>query len=672
MRLTLRTLLAWLDDTLQPAEVRAIGKQVSESPFAQELSERIHRVTRQRRLSVPGSSGPDGCDPNIVASYLDNDLDAEGVADYEKRCLISDVHLAEVASVHQILSLLGQKVKVPSEARARMYNLVRGRETVRPRRTARTNAQQREPVTKPIAAWVVPELTRRSWIERNWQVVACLLLLGVVSWSAWKGLTVQPDMTPLVPVKTLVGGERPKVAVGPQNAAVGAQTEGAEEPALKPDSPDLAARETAADSGEREATKAAEAEGKERGGTRSGAEDTVASKTAAGSSAASKSLEPRPVPAGASGLADAVDGILLRYDTDQRDWTRLLAATALARSDRLLCLSPFRAPITLGKTRITLVGQTEIRILSQPADEVPSIELVFGRVLLRQSQACSLKVVFAARTLTLAIEPESSIGLERTIRRGYGQSATQGFPLVVYCSQGKASLSLDKQDENLTSSTAAILDTAGPIKLAAADTLPTWVVEAAPSSGEVQLKEQFVRLFHPDRPVLTDMAAAIEDERLGIKSLAIAGIEALGDLSLLMPVLTRKDDPIARRFAMGAIRDYLGRSAEAAKDIHDQLAREFGDETAALVEKMLIGYSEQEASKPELFKQLVGLLSPEDESIGVRELALDTLQRLTGRADLGYSADQPEGPGLAAWKDLLVKGELKARAPSRAPAPGRK
>ncbi len=669
MRLTLRTLLAWLDDTLQPAEVRAIGKQVSESPFAQELSERIHRVTRQRRLSVPGSSGPDGCDPNIVASYLDNDLDPEGVADYEKKCLTSDVHLAEVASVHQILSLLGQKVKVPSEARARMYNLVKGRETVARRRTDSTNSQQREPVTKPIAAWVVPELTQRSWIERNWQVAACLLLLGVVSWSAWKGLTVQPDVTPLVAVNSRVGGGPPNVAPGPQNAAAGALNEAAEEPALNLDSPNLAARESTADSGEHEAAKASEAgvDGKEPGGARSGAEDTVATKTTHGSSAASKSQEPAPVPAGASGLADAVDGILLRYDTNQRDWTRLIAATALARSDRLLCLSPFRAPLTLAKTRITLVGQTEIRVLSQPADEVPSIELVYGRVLSRQPEACSLKVVFAARTLTLTIEPESSIGLERTNRRGYGQSGTRGFPLVVYCSQGKASLSLDKQNENLTASTAAILETDGPIKLAAADTMPTWVVEAAPSSGELQLKEQFARVFHPDRPVLTDMAAATEDERLGIKSLAIAGIEALGDLSLLMPVLTRKDDPIARRFALGAIRDYMGRSAEAAKDIHDQLVREFGDEKASLVEKMLIGYSEQEASKPELFKQLVVLLSPEEESLGVRELALDTLQRLTGRADLGYSADQPDGEGLSAWKDLLQKGELRARAPSPRP-----
>ena len=58
MRLTLRTLLAWLDDTLPPAEVRQIGQQVAETTLARELVDRIHRVTRQRRLTVPSNSGP--------------------------------------------------------------------------------------------------------------------------------------------------------------------------------------------------------------------------------------------------------------------------------------------------------------------------------------------------------------------------------------------------------------------------------------------------------------------------------------------------------------------------------------------------------------------------------------------------------------------------------------
>ena len=44
MRLTLRTLLAWMDDTLEHGQVKEIGRQVSDSPFAQELTARIKQV----------------------------------------------------------------------------------------------------------------------------------------------------------------------------------------------------------------------------------------------------------------------------------------------------------------------------------------------------------------------------------------------------------------------------------------------------------------------------------------------------------------------------------------------------------------------------------------------------------------------------------------------------
>src|SRR3954454_2024224 len=141
MRLTLRTLLAWLDDTLPATQVRDIGKQVAESPFAQELVDRIHRVTRQRRFTVPSNTGPDATDPNLVAGYVDNDLEPDLVAEYEKKCLTSDVNLAEGACVHQILSLLGQKVQVPAEAKSRMYQLVRGRESIPPPRSDRASTQ---------------------------------------------------------------------------------------------------------------------------------------------------------------------------------------------------------------------------------------------------------------------------------------------------------------------------------------------------------------------------------------------------------------------------------------------------------------------------------------------------------------------------------------------------
>lgn len=128
-RLTLRTLLAYMDDTLPPADASALGKKVAESDDAKELVEKIKRVTRRRRITTPdaGGAGDDTTDPNTVAAYLDNALDSETVKGVERTCLESDPHLAEVAACHQILTLvLTEPVRVPPRAHRRMYALVPG------------------------------------------------------------------------------------------------------------------------------------------------------------------------------------------------------------------------------------------------------------------------------------------------------------------------------------------------------------------------------------------------------------------------------------------------------------------------------------------------------------------------------------------------------------------
>ncbi len=140
-QLTLRTLLAYIDDTLEPALARQLGAKVAESELARDLIERIKKVTRRRGLKSPSTTGTDGevSDPNTVAEYLSDTLDGEQVTRLEQTCLESDVHLAEVAACHQILTIiLTEPVRVPPQARQRMYALMKPPASVPNRRPGKT------------------------------------------------------------------------------------------------------------------------------------------------------------------------------------------------------------------------------------------------------------------------------------------------------------------------------------------------------------------------------------------------------------------------------------------------------------------------------------------------------------------------------------------------------
>jgi hypothetical protein len=192
MRLTLRTLLAYLDDTLDPGEIKPIGQKVAESDAAQELIARIKQITRRRRITTPPLTGPGAkFDPNTVSEYLDNQLPTDQVAELEKICLESDVHLAEIAACHQILTLvLGEPALVPPTAKERMYQLVLGREAIPYRKapgpvtTQPGSHHELEPDESPLLGLAF--FRRPGWARWVLPIAGVLLVaaLGVAIWRA--------------------------------------------------------------------------------------------------------------------------------------------------------------------------------------------------------------------------------------------------------------------------------------------------------------------------------------------------------------------------------------------------------------------------------------------------------------------------------------------------------
>ena len=184
MRLTLRTLLAYLDEILEPKDAEEIGKKLQESEVASTLLHRIRDVMRRLRLKAPDvDEQQTALDPNTVAEYLDNTLPDDRVPDFEKVCLESDMHLAEVASCHQVLAMvLGEPAEIDPKSREHMYTLrqVASEQSEMESSAAQgydTDEQSAKPSRPQRSRPEIPEYLRDKPKRKRWLPLATVLVL---------------------------------------------------------------------------------------------------------------------------------------------------------------------------------------------------------------------------------------------------------------------------------------------------------------------------------------------------------------------------------------------------------------------------------------------------------------------------------------------------------------
>ena len=125
MRLTLRTLLAYLDHTLAPHDEEVLRQKLADSGQATNLVRQIRAAIGEPRVGAPDprAAGPVE-DPNVMSEYLDSTLSDEQVVELERRCLSDSAFLAEAAACHQILTMvLGRPAGVSDDLRTRILGL---------------------------------------------------------------------------------------------------------------------------------------------------------------------------------------------------------------------------------------------------------------------------------------------------------------------------------------------------------------------------------------------------------------------------------------------------------------------------------------------------------------------------------------------------------------------
>ncbi len=679
MRLTLRTLLAYLDDQLDPAPARELGQKLAETPAAQELVSRIREVTRRRRLSAPPVAG-DEIEPNQVAEYL-NDLMGPGdIARVERICLDSDIHLAEVAACHQILSMIGQPAQVPIATRRRMYDLVHAIESI--------PADRRRLMKKTELPLSEAAVTGRPVMGRMATIDALVIGSVFIGWLAWKTVNwpgrnatdtnstevastdAESEPDDIYRPRALEPGETPEAPTLDLTADAAAKNRPVDTaaPARQSDTPapDEAATTKSAppakDASEKPAAPQPESP------TNAAAKNDAATKTDANTNPET-ALKPAPVPLPIATYT-STSGVLMHFEPAHKDWRRLAARSPIGPAESLLCLPHQRAALQL-ETGATLdvVGETEFAIVP-PQDEgvFAHLKLDRGRIVLGANQPNAVfRVEFLDQQWELRVQgAETEVGLWlNAVWRPGGPCAHEA---VLYVPRGEVEFRSQDQAHQLGGPVQMRWSSAGGMREKESLAVPpAWKEEMTPL--QIRAASTLDQSLPKDvAPALTLIEATGSDKK-ELRLVAIRSLGAIGRLPALIDSMNVSDRRDVRQEAIATLRQYIARGSAREEALSEALIAKFDKqrERADGVLGLLRGFTDVEAKQKDTYDTLIKLLSPERTSerspeLAIRELAIMNLEELAGKLEnVNYLPDKPSDLAINAWRRQLDAGRLPPR-----------
>lgn len=693
MRLTLRTLLAYLDDILEPAQAKEIGAKIAESSYAASLVGRIHDVVRRRRISAPEVSGPGSApDPNIVAEYLDNTLAPEAVADLERICLESDAHLAEVAACHQVLTLVkSEPVEIAAGMRERMYALGIAPAAIE------TNGEQGQTAHVPRVAAVaaadlprniqpgagevtledrLPEALlaqRRSWAK------ALPYLIGVVIIGVWGYLmlndevliglfaprtdpvavsgadvelepTATPDEGPLEPAvedaAQQTSDDAEEIAVIPRDAVAAPDLTMTPPPTVEEGQPIAAAEEVP------KVTLLPEPDA-----------EVPADDSAVAAATPAPEVMPQPdafeSPADVPGevpLPEAYavqdtssSGVMLHFRPMEQGWYPLRPRSLIHPQEEVAAPKPFDATLAVGESgsvaEIILRGGTHVTSLGSTDDGRFGFEIVQGQMIIRRKdsapadEAMNMRIIARDHSYAIQLlEPGTIVGIEAIPLLPTGEGDDRGARWCdggIAVTAGAATVTVDEQEPvDLNPAIGWLKFATGPDGPPEQPhplvSLPNWLNLEAPSASAIV--RRYAALYEDEFTPEQPIAQSI---RPVVKDrrppLSELATQTLA-LSGGYPGLVdalSAPHEESRLAAIIGLQSWLPLEPENAGRLEAELQDRFRAEEAQALYRLLWGYSAEHARNPVESEDLVNLLGHSE--IAIRELAFYHVLRLTGR-----------------------------------------
>jgi hypothetical protein len=718
MRLTLRTMLAYLDNVLEPNESEELGRKIHGTEFASDLAKRIGVVTKKVRMNAPKLDGKGmGNDANTVADYLDSSLPQDRVGDFERICLESDAHLAEVASCHQILTLvLGKPADVPESLRQRVYALGAvkaepGSEAA-PRTAASSKAvasstavspssQNGTEVTRPAPE--VPDYLRAgrrgAWL-RPLAVVAAVLLLGLTVLAltgplnrshpalAWLGGTTTTD-NPAKPE-----GETPDESVSPDKSDKGSNSQTSEErvpanvdpesgestPTPVPSQPTDTIGATS-NSSDRDLGPVLPIEPPAAVGEQADVVDPVppeppavpdtAPPAVTDDPAASKPLPLVPAPPAAPPLPRAPlevgrflsdDQVLAHWSEADGSWLRVPSRSVLVSGQQLVSLPVFRPQIALASgVQVTFVGES-CASLPEPAADGPSqLAIEYGRIMAVTVGAAGAQVeldLAGVRGLLTLVDADSAVAISVKQFLPPGADPEDGPPIpVVEIFNTFGRVTWDEADgshSEIPAGHVRIYAGSDPPDTYGPFAPPDWIDARNLREIERQSAATLDRALSEDKPLSLSLVEALEQPRIEIRSLAARCLVPLGEFE---PLLNELNDPQQYSYwvyGFASLREAMQRGDHL--EIKEVLERTRPVEAGDLY-RLLMGYSPEQLAKGEA-ATLVRYL--ESEQMDIRVLAFQNLYAITGSMEFYRAEKRPEGSrsSIQNWKNRLAKGTI--------------